>query len=197
MILYFVQERGLGKTVLQIFKRTWWNRTRSFDRDQVKPYSIQWLLDSGTINPYWQGFGVWPSVFWGKKFRILISPKLWRHYRTWVGHAMLHGYLVGGCTTTQNDVSQWRHVTKICASKVDYPSNRGVWPSVFSGKKFRKTFYAILSILGFDPACFREKIPHVGFLFLKTRWVKPRNSGKNFQDLPIGAFLQHRKCIKC
>ena len=85
---------------------------------------------------------------------------------------MLHGYLVGGCTTTQNDVSQWRHVTKICASKVDYPSNRGVWPSVFSGKKYRKTFYAILSILGFDPACFREKNSKNSILIRFWKFVK-------------------------
>ena len=185
-------------------KSLWRGRSIALSSSFVLP-SIEAYSYKIYFNPYWQGFGVWPSVFWGKKFRILISPKLWRHYRTWVGHAMLHGYLVGGCTTTQNDVSQWRHVTKISASKVDYPSNRGVWPSVFPGKKYRKTFYAILSILGFDPACFREKknrkldsykilkiceiwgltqrvfgkkIPHVGIFFLKTRWVKPQKSKK-------------------
>ncbi len=82
-----------------------------------------------------------------------------------VGHVMLHEYLVGGCTTTQYDVSQWRHVTKISASKINYRESREVWSTVLCGNYFHEAFNTSAWFL-------------CGKFFQQTHLVKPQNSGK-------------------
>ena len=103
-------------------------------------------------------FGVWPSVFSGKKTENSILIRFWKFVKS------------------------------------------GVWPSVFSGKKFRMSVFFSWKHAGSNPR--NQKNKNLlstsswflrGIFFLRTRWVKPRNSGFFFPDLPIGVkgFWDH------